>query len=64
MQLENVSSKHVNELEHLVRELQLVMRKANLQNEPVAKLLNEFEAELGQVRRARFDAANPEYTGY
>ncbi len=64
MNLDTVSSKHLNELEGLVRELQLVMRKASLHNEPLAKSLHEFELELGQVRRARFDAANPEYIGY
>jgi len=64
MQLDSVSSKHLNELEQSVRDLQLLMRKANLQNEPIAKAIYEFEVELGQARRARFDAANPEYSGY
>lgn len=64
MQLETVSSKYINELEQLVRDLQLVIRKAGLQNEPVAKTLHEFEVELGQARRTRFDAANPDYVGY
>jgi len=64
MNLETVTPKHLNELEHLLRELLLVMRKANLQNEPIAKSLQDLELEVGQVRRARFDASNPEYTGY
>jgi hypothetical protein len=64
MDLESVSSKNLNELEHLLRELQVVMRKANLHNEPIAKSLYEFELEVGQMRRDRFDAANPEYSGY
>ena len=64
MQLDSVSSKHLNELEQSVRELQLLMRKANLQNEPVAKAIHDFEVELGKARRARYDAANPEYIGY
>jgi hypothetical protein len=64
MQLETVSSKHISELEQLVRELQLVMRKAGLQDEVVAQSLRDFEVELGQARRARFDAANPQYAGY
>ena len=64
MQLDSVSSKHLNELEQSVRDLQLLMRKANLQNEPVAKAIHDFEIELGKARRARFDAANPEYIGY
>jgi hypothetical protein len=51
-------------MEHLLRELLVVMRKANLHNEPLAKDLAALEVELAEVRRARFDAANPEYTGY
>jgi hypothetical protein len=64
MNLEPVSQKHLNELEVMIRELLLVMRKANLHNEPIAKSLAEFEVEIGKVRRDRFDAANPEYSGY
>lgn len=64
MNLEPVSPKHLNELELMVRELLTTMRKANLQNEPIAKSLYEFEVEISRVRRARFDAANPEYSGY
>jgi flagellar biosynthesis/type III secretory pathway chaperone len=64
MNLEPVSQKHLNELELHIRELLLLMRKANLHNEPIAKALYQFEVEVGQVRRDRFDAANPEYSGY
>ncbi len=64
MNLDTVSQKHLNELELRIRELLLVMRKANLHNEPIAKALGEFEVQVGQVRRDRFDAANPEYSGY
>lgn len=64
MQLETVSSKHINDLERLALELQQALRKAGLQNEPFAKALHDFEDELGQARRARFDAANSEYPGY
>ena len=64
MQLETVSSKHINELEKLVMELQQVIRKAGLQNESVTKALHDFEDELGKVRRARFDAVNSEYSDY
>ncbi len=64
MQLETVASKHINDLEQLAHELQQMLRKAGLQNEPFAKLLHDFENELGQARRARFDAANSQYAGY
>ncbi len=64
MNLDHLSAKQLNEIEHLLRDLQVVMRKANLHNEPLAKSLQAFESEVGEERRARFDAANPEYTGY
>lgn len=64
MNLEPVSSKNLNELERLLREIQVVMRKAGLHHEPVAKAIYELELEVGQVRRTRFDAVNPEYKGY
>ena len=64
MQLDSISSKRLNEIEQSIRELQILMRKASLQNEPVAKAIHDFEVELGKARRARFDAANPEYIGY
>ena len=64
MQLETVSSKHINDLEQLALELMNVLRKAGLHNEPFAKGLHDFEDELGQARRARFDAANSEYASY
>lgn len=64
MNLENVPQKNLNELERLAREMQLLLRKSKLNNEPLAKLLSEFEAELSQLRRERFDAANPKYHSY
>lgn len=64
MNLDAVSSKHLNELEHLLSDLRLTMRKANLQDEPIAKSIHEFELEIGKIRRNRFDAENPEFVGY
>jgi hypothetical protein len=64
MNLENVSTKHLNELERLVTELQATMRKAGLHGEPIVASLYELEQQIGQARRARYDAANPEYSGY
>ena len=64
MNLETVSTKHLNELEQQTHELLIVLRKANLQTEDVYHALQQFELEVGRVRRARFDAANPEYSGY
>jgi len=62
--LENVSPKHLNDLELMIRDLLALMRKANLHNEPIAASLYQLELEVGQVRRDRFDTANPEYRGY
>lgn len=64
MNLEAISPKQLNELEHSLQELLTNLRKVHLQNEPLAKSLQEFEHELAQVRRRRFDAANPEYRSY
>ena len=61
MNFENIPQKHMNELELLVRELLAVMRKAKLQNESLEQALRQFEQELEDARRKRFDTANPEY---
>jgi len=64
MNLETISRKQLNELEHCVRELLITMRKAKLQNDPLVESLKLLEHELGEARRERFDAANPEYHTY
>ncbi len=60
MDLDTVSTKHINELENLVKDLLTAMRKAKLQKDPLGEQLRQFEQELGDVRRQRFDAANPD----
>lgn len=64
MDLESLSTKHLNELERLVRETLNVMRQAKLYDDPLAKSLYQLEQDLGKVRRERFDQANPEYHSY
>jgi hypothetical protein len=64
MNLDHLTPKQLNEIEHLVRELTTVLRKAHLQNEPISKTIQELEIQIGAERRARYDAANPEYSGY
>ncbi len=64
MNLETVSQKHVNELEILVKELLIAMRKAKLEKEPLGEYLRRFDQELGDVRRERFDGMHPEYKVY
>ncbi len=64
MNLETVSRKDLNEMERLSRDLLALLRKAKLQNEPLAESLHAFETELGNMRRERFDEVNPGYRGY
>lgn len=63
MNLESLSPKQLNELEHMVRELLAALRKAKLHQEPLAEALRKAEEELGALRRERFDSQNP-YPGY
>ena len=64
MNLEHVQSKNLNDIEQLLVSLQLAMHKAGIKGEPINVSLQEFKNELEQVRRARFDAANPQFSGY
>jgi hypothetical protein len=64
MKLETISSKQLNEMERLSRELVTLMRKTKLQDEPLAAALHQLEVEIGKIRRIRFDEANPEYHAY
>jgi septal ring factor EnvC (AmiA/AmiB activator) len=64
MNLENVSQKQLNELERMISELLAAMRKAKLHTEPIAKDLQQLEAQLGEMRRQRFDSTNSEYHSY
>lgn len=64
MNLDHVSSKNLNDIEQLLVTLQLAMHKAGIKGEPINASLQEFKNVLEQVRRTRFDAANPEFSGY
>ena len=64
MNLEAVPDKQLHEMERLAKELVEVMRKAKLRDEPLAEALHQLEIQAGNLRRARFDAANPDYRGY
>lgn len=64
MNLDNVTDKHLHEIERLVGELLAVMRQAKLQTEPITESLNQMKSEVEVVRRARFDLADREYHGY
>jgi hypothetical protein len=62
--LEPISSKHINELEQQVTQLLATMRKAKLNEDPVYALLQTLEQNLGQSRRDRFDETHAEYSSY
>jgi hypothetical protein len=64
MNFENVTRKHMNELELLVTELLTVMRKAKLQNDSLEESLRLFEQKLEEARREKFDAFNSEFNTY
>ena len=64
MKLENVSRKHLNDMETKVIGLMEVMRRAKLSDDPLYTTLRQFEKELGDIRRKRFDETTPQYKGY
>lgn len=64
MNLNEVSDKHLHELERLTKELLEIMRRAKLLDHPATALLRQLEAEAETTRRLRFDEVNPEFRGY
>lgn len=64
MNVEHITPKHVNELEQLVRQLLVGMRKAKFHDDVLVEALRQLEAELGKARRAQFDTNNREYQGF
>ena len=64
MNLENISPKHLNELERSIQALLATMRKAKLKDEPLQESLKLLEQKLGDIRRERFDEVDPGYLGY
>lgn len=64
MNLENVSQKNLNEMEHLVRNLMITLQKAKFDDKVLMEALKTLENQIGKMRRERFDAANSEYDTY
>jgi hypothetical protein len=64
MNFDEVSDKHLHELERLTKELLEVMRKAKLLDQPLTELLRELESQAEKARRERFDELNPQFRGY
>ena len=64
MSLETISRNQLNNLEQQVKQLLSTIRKAKLANSPLVEGLQQSETELGEARRARFDAFNSEFNTY
>ena len=64
MNLEEISDKHLGELELLSRELLTVIRKSHLEEAALVTLLTKLEKEAGELRRVRFDAHDSKYNGF
>jgi hypothetical protein len=62
--LENITTKQLNDLELRVTELISALRKAKVQHPSLMESLKLFEQELGELRRHRYDASNSEYKSY
>lgn len=58
MKLDRVSVKHLSELEQQVAQLLATMRKTRTHRDPLYQSLQDFENELGEARRKRFDEKN------
>lgn len=64
MNLDNISQKHLNDVELRIKELLVAMRKAKMQDAAILEPLKRFEHEIEEARRARFDMLNSEYKSY
>jgi biotin-(acetyl-CoA carboxylase) ligase len=64
MNLETMSAKQISDIEQQVTNLINNMRKAKLNEEPIFALLQQFEKELSEIRRRRFDEKHSQYSSY
>lgn len=64
MDMEQISDKHLHDMERISRELIDVLRRAKLQDTPLMEMLLDLERDAGKLRRERFDADNTEYMGF
>lgn len=64
MQLEAVSDKQLHEMERLVNELLVLMKKAKLADDPLYANLQAVKEATEKLRRERFDEDFPRYKGY
>ncbi|MBZ0306677.1 MAG: hypothetical protein K8I82_11475 [Anaerolineae bacterium] len=64
MNLENISPKNLNEMEHHVRDLITTLQKAKFEDKVLMEALTTLGNQIGEMRRERFDAENSEYNTY
>jgi len=64
MNLEFVNDKQLHEMERLVSELLVLMKKAKLTDDPLYANLQSVKETAESLRRERFDEDYPRYKGY
>lgn len=64
MEINQLSTKHINELEQQITQLLKMMRTAKLSQLSIYAQLQALEQELAAARQQRFDNSHSEYQGY
>lgn len=64
MELNDIPTKRINELEQMTAQLLKTMRSSQLHRSDLYASLQEFEQQLGEKRRSEFDENNSTYPGY
>lgn len=64
MDLNELSQKHLNDMERQITELLSTMQKAKYDDPDLIAALKKLEQDLGNARRARFDADDSQYRSY
>ncbi len=64
MELNDIPTKRINELEQMTAQLLKTMRSSQLHRSALYESLQEFEQQLGEKRRNEFDENNSTYPGY
>jgi hypothetical protein len=64
MNLEMLNDKQLNEMERLVSELVVLMKRTKLADDPLYLTLINLKNAAGGVRQVRFDQHDTQYQGY
>ena len=64
MNLEMLNDKQLNEMERLVSELVVLMKRTKLADDPLYLTLTNLKNAAGGVRQERFDQHDTRYQGY